>query len=628
MACSKMINLKRKRRTRATKDLPFPVLVASDKGNNDWFYYTGYLHDNHIEIKHSGDIDRLYKMGFFGKGTLSRSKPEFNQRYRSANIPNSTGEIINARVMSRRSYIHRLNWALATAGKSICHKESDSSEEFWEDMEFTGSLDADSTKQKTEKHKDANSENDICTDKNMKLDASSELKVESANVLESSYRESKQELWEESQQELSEESQQELWEENEDFWNSDSIVTSTVEKKIGNSVLQESKDVWTTKQVSDLSTLGIAEMSNSEEKVHKNTNRFQITGNKTTTNLYGLNTDKETIILSEIDDCNREINRHGRNNCITGSAEQKDAEINTEFYDNKRTDSLVQTGTQNINKYEEDLEHERIDDIKTDEVTINVSAEFPRIQQKDAEKGISKDFKYVSASESDLDSLCKSDDDDGNLLVIEDSDSDVDHCKRRKSNRKRWRPVLKKDPLFVQENLHLSFEEAFFLSYGLGCLIVRDEHDKTPDLTEMWHTFSRRQKTFVPNYIAYHYYRSKGWVPKTGLKFGTDFLIYKEGPSFYHGSYSVIVKMVMEGSLIADPKYPDRDLSWTSLAGLNRLTEQVAKEVLICYVIRPNDLSEDDLMSPKCIPRFQVKEMLLSRWVSSQEREKRTEEIP
>ena len=46
---------------------------------------------------------------------------------------------------------------------------------------------------------------------------------------------------------------------------------------------------------------------------------------------------------------------------------------------------------------------------------------------------------------------------------------------------------------------------------------------RTPDLTEMWETFSSRQQTFIPNYIAYHYYRGKGWVPKTGLKFGSDF---------------------------------------------------------------------------------------------------------
>ena len=38
----------------------------------------------------------------------------------------------------------------------------------------------------------------------------------------------------------------------------------------------------------------------------------------------------------------------------------------------------------------------------------------------------------------------------------------------------------------------------------------------------MWSEFSRRNANFVRNYIVYHYYRSKGWVPQIGLKYGTD----------------------------------------------------------------------------------------------------------
>ena len=42
-------------------------------------------------------------------------------------------------------------------------------------------------------------------------------------------------------------------------------------------------------------------------------------------------------------------------------------------------------------------------------------------------------------------------------------------------------------------------------------------------LCSMWQAFQSLQPSFLPNYIAYHYYRSKGWVPKSGLKFGADF---------------------------------------------------------------------------------------------------------
>ena len=43
------------------------------------------------------------------------------------------------------------------------------------------------------------------------------------------------------------------------------------------------------------------------------------------------------------------------------------------------------------------------------------------------------------------------------------------------------------------------------------------------NLTSMWQTFRARQPRFVQNYIVYHNLRSKGWVPKTGIKFGGDF---------------------------------------------------------------------------------------------------------
>ncbi len=43
------------------------------------------------------------------------------------------------------------------------------------------------------------------------------------------------------------------------------------------------------------------------------------------------------------------------------------------------------------------------------------------------------------------------------------------------------------------------------------------------NLSEMWRIFSTRSSAFIPNYIAYHNLRSKGWVPKVGIKYGVDF---------------------------------------------------------------------------------------------------------
>ncbi|KAG8237292.1 hypothetical protein J437_LFUL016205 [Ladona fulva] len=106
---------------------------------------------------------------------------------------------------------------------------------------------------------------------------------------------------------------------------------------------------------------------------------------------------------------------------------------------------------------------------------------------------------------------------------------------------------------------------------------------KAMSLEELWNAFrlSRALQSSVPfetSYAVYHHFRSKGWVVKPGIRFGGDFyfalnfdrkLLYKDGPSFYHASYLVVIDSSLphEGSAI----------TWNTLAGLNRLAENVAK---------------------------------------------------
>ena len=74
----------------------------------------------------------------------------------------------------------------------------------------------------------------------------------------------------------------------------------------------------------------------------------------------------------------------------------------------------------------------------------------------------------------------------------------------------------------VVEHLYLMLEEAFFLSFVLECLTVLYQ-SKAMNVEEMWQKFQVVQPYFVERYITYHYYRSRGWVVKSALKFGGDF---------------------------------------------------------------------------------------------------------
>ncbi|XP_077386787.1 tRNA-splicing endonuclease subunit Sen2 [Festucalex cinctus] len=219
--------------------------------------------------------------------------------------------------------------------------------------------------------------------------------------------------------------------------------------------------------------------------------------------------------------------------------------------------------------------------------------------------GVSPDISPDQGSDSELD-------DDpvvpgpGFVLVT----SDADHVTAETRQ-------LRRNPLRMTEYLQLGLEEAFFLVYSLGCLSVHLQQEPL-SIAQLWRQFAALRPDFVSSYAAYHHYRSRGWVPKTGsgAKYGADMLLYRKGPPFYHASYSVVVEKV-------DERFQGRTLrpfSWRSLATLSRITANVSKELLLCYVIHPADLSEAELDSPACLSKLKVQDILVSRWVSSKER--------
>jgi tRNA-intron lyase len=122
------------------------------------------------------------------------------------------------------------------------------------------------------------------------------------------------------------------------------------------------------------------------------------------------------------------------------------------------------------------------------------------------------------------------------------------------------------------ENLCLSYEEAFYLSYALGCLrILKQQDDSVLTNLDLWKHFSAKDEHFISKYIVYHKLRSEGWILKSGIKYGTDFLVYYKGPEYYHSSFSIIVKQTDEAK---EPSY-----YFANLFGLIRVNETVSKVI-------------------------------------------------
>ena len=99
---------------------------------------------------------------------------------------------------------------------------------------------------------------------------------------------------------------------------------------------------------------------------------------------------------------------------------------------------------------------------------------------------------------------------------------------------------------------------------------------------------------------------------KTGEKFGCDFLLYKEGPPFYHAQYSVRIIP------------PHERITWQFIAGLNRVTESAGKELLLAQITENNQESSESKPNQTSVKEklrnIRVREVLLRRWVTSQER--------
>ncbi|KAF8310093.1 hypothetical protein DL93DRAFT_2214408 [Clavulina sp. PMI_390] len=202
------------------------------------------------------------------------------------------------------------------------------------------------------------------------------------------------------------------------------------------------------------------------------------------------------------------------------------------------------------------------------------------------------------------------------------------------------------------EHLQLSLQEAFFLSWALDCLAILDpatgQYLSPEDLflaflrsscslptailsslsaSATEHLWRRFDNPFLINYVAYHHFRSLGWVVKSGIKFCVDLLLYKKGPVFSHAEFSIVVCPVYEDP--SDEETSPFDLpntkpfSWAWLSTLNRANTQVRKALMIAYVTIPSwkRVPLDKLHSPEVITQYSVREVTVKRFVPARMRD-------
>mmetsp|Transcript_35354 Transcript_35354/g.78519 ORF Transcript_35354/g.78519 Transcript_35354/m.78519 type:complete len:349 (-) Transcript_35354:60-1106(-) len=175
----------------------------------------------------------------------------------------------------------------------------------------------------------------------------------------------------------------------------------------------------------------------------------------------------------------------------------------------------------------------------------------------------------------------------------------------------------------VQGHAHvavrLGLEESFFLHYVLGCLVVVEQAGddaagpggqqacglRQLDEQALWTACKAIRSNFVTSYVGYHHLKCKGWLPRAGLLYGVDFVVYQMHPLAVHSEFGVLL-IPLEG-----PHRPE--LGWHDLQITNRLITQVSKRLMLLYVHEVQ--GGPDHSTPACLDSFTVEERIVRRWV-------------
>ena len=543
---------KGKRRVHCSKEPPFPVPIESineyPASNSRWRYYTGFVHGNHVLVKHSGDMQFLYSMGFFGEGNLSDRGIAGDVR---SGVP---------KVISRRRYMHRLSWARQRSerlnGKDN-NTDDDSIKEYEQlcDTAAQGHL----TSQNQVSHKN------LSQDKNVEIKA--------ANVAAKWQSLSGQQMDETYNDLNGRQCEEEI--------TSQELQESFRSEKFNTVVETHEEDDWSGE--ADHNFWGTCSDESERGKVSDQWKK-----------------DSGCSFWSSENIQYPDVTNKPGSSC----QEAKDSGLKTEMLNDSNVEILKAAESMDDKNIMETTE------LSGSQESVSNYIELVSKDNDEQSNDANEDVEY------DPQSLVN--DTEGNLIVQDDSndEEDVDIKKLRPG----WRLCRKIDPYPLSEYLQLTLQEAYFLSFGLGCLVVYDEDQNKLDLVQMWRLFSDKSPMFVPHYITYHHFRSKGWVPKVGVKFGADYTLYVQGPPFYHASFTLLIQPLLS-NLTPDPYFKAEPLTWTRLARFYRVTETVNKDLLLCDVIRPDNLDIHELLHPSCISKFKIKETVVKKWIPSQERE-------
>jgi len=125
-----------------------------------------------------------------------------------------------------------------------------------------------------------------------------------------------------------------------------------------------------------------------------------------------------------------------------------------------------------------------------------------------------------------------------------------------------------------QGGVELSSEEALYL-------VEKKKIDVDVSFDNLRRRFNRSNKNFDERYSVFRDLRTRGYVIKSGLKFGCDFRVYDKGsrPGKTHAKWLVFATKESAKS------------SWKEMSGMARVANSTKKNVLVGIVDSENGVS-------------------------------------
>jgi len=125
-----------------------------------------------------------------------------------------------------------------------------------------------------------------------------------------------------------------------------------------------------------------------------------------------------------------------------------------------------------------------------------------------------------------------------------------------------------------QGGIELSSEEALYL-------VEKKKIDVDVNFDTLRRKFNRSNKNFEERYVVFKDLRNRGYILKSGLKFGCDFRVYDKGsrPGKTHAKW-----------LVFSTKENSKS-SWKEMSGMARVANSTKKNVLVGIVDSENGVS-------------------------------------